>query len=83
MLSAKDIKERLQLEPNLQEGGFLFGEYTSPIVVPDKILKGFAASKQGRSICGAIYYLLESPGCSAQRRRSPAKSRIASSSKPD
>jgi predicted cupin superfamily sugar epimerase len=68
MPSAKDIKERLQLEPNLQEGGFLSGAYTAAIVVPDKILKGFAATKQGRSICGAIYYLLESPGCSVLHR---------------
>jgi predicted cupin superfamily sugar epimerase len=68
MLSAKDIKERLQMEPNLQEGGFLSAVYTSPIGVPDAILQGFASTKQGRSICSAIYYLLESPGCSVLHR---------------
>ena len=68
MLRAKDIKERLQMEANLQEGGFLSEVYNSPIVIPDEILKGFDSTKQGRSICSAIYYLLESPGCSVLHR---------------
>jgi len=69
MLSAKDIKEQLKMEPNLQEGGFLSGAYTAPLNVPDKVLKGFPETKQGRhSICSAIYYLLEAPGCSVLHR---------------
>ena len=68
MLSAKDIKDRLKMEPSLQEGGFLSAAYTSPLVVPDAILQGFASTHQGRSIASAIYYLLESPGCSVLHR---------------
>lgn len=68
MLSAKEIKERLQMEPNLQEGGFLAEAYTSSLILSDKVLKSFASPTQGRSICGAIYYLLESPGCSVLHR---------------
>jgi predicted cupin superfamily sugar epimerase len=56
------------LKPNLQEGGFLSSVYTSPIVAPDGILRGFAATKQGRPICSAIYYLLETPGVSLLHR---------------
>jgi len=68
MLSAKDIKDRLKMKPNPQEGGFLAEVYTSPIIVPDELLKRFAPTRQGRSISSAIYYLLESPGCSVLHR---------------
>src|SRR5262249_49299283 len=68
LLSADYIKDRFKMKPNLQEGGFLSEVYTSPIVIPDELLKGFASTKQGRSICSAIYYLLESPGCSVLHR---------------
>ena len=64
MSSAQSIKNWLNLAPNMQEGGFLSAVYQSPIKVPDKILKGFPKTKTSRSICGAIYYFLESPGCS-------------------
>jgi uncharacterized protein len=62
MPNAKAIKDWLKLEPNDQEGGFLSEVYESPIYIPDKVLKGFKKTKRGRSICGAIYYFLESPG---------------------
>ena len=64
MLSAKDVKERFKLTPNAQEGGFLASVYTSSLILSDKALKGFPATKQGRPICGAIYYFLEWPGSS-------------------
>jgi predicted cupin superfamily sugar epimerase len=68
MPRAQDIKDWLNLTPNTTEGGFLASVYQSPITIPDKVLKGFAPTKQGRSMCGAIYYFLESPGCSVLHR---------------
>ena len=67
-LSAQVVKDWFNLEPNLQEGGFLASVYNSSITVPDKLLKGFAHAKSDRSICGAIYYFLEAPGFSAVHR---------------
>jgi|ERR1035441_7604246 predicted cupin superfamily sugar epimerase len=68
MPSAKAIKDWLNLAPNPQEGGFLASVYTSPLTIPDKVLKKFPPAAQPRSICGAIYYFLESPGCSVMHR---------------
>lgn len=64
MVTADDIKNWLKLTPNTAEGGFLTGVYESSIRIPDKVLKGFPPTKNGRSICGAIYYFLDSTGCS-------------------
>src|SRR5215472_3838468 len=64
MLTADDIKNWLKLTPNPQEGGFLASVYESSIRIPDGVLKGFPPTKNGRSICGAIYYFLDSSGCS-------------------
>lgn len=68
MPTAQEIKDWLKLEPNPQEGGFLASVYNSTITVPDSILKGFHSTASGRSICGAIYYFLEAPGCSVMHR---------------
>lgn len=68
MPSAQEIKDWLKLEPNLQEGGFLASVYDSIITVPDSILKSFPPTAKGRSICGAIYYFLESQGISVMHR---------------
>jgi predicted cupin superfamily sugar epimerase len=68
MLNAQAIKDWLKMAPNVQEGGFLSPVYQSSVIIPDRDLKGFKASKHGRAICGAIYYLLESPGCSVLHR---------------
>jgi predicted cupin superfamily sugar epimerase len=68
MPNARAIKDWLKLEPNSEEGGFLGSVYQSPITIPDKVLKKFPSVKQARSICGAIYYFLESPGCSVVHR---------------
>jgi predicted cupin superfamily sugar epimerase len=68
MLKASQIKEWLKMAPNTQEGGFFASVYQSSIIVPDKVLTGFKPTKHGRSICSAIYYLLESPGCSVLHR---------------
>jgi predicted cupin superfamily sugar epimerase len=64
MMTADDIRNWLKLTPNPQEGGFLTGVYESSIRIPDEVLKGFAPTKNGRSICGAIYYFLDATGCS-------------------
>jgi uncharacterized protein len=64
MLTADEIKSWLKLTPNPQEGGFLTPVYDSSIHIPDNILKGFPPSKNGRSLCGAIYYFLDPMGCS-------------------
>jgi len=64
MLTADDIKSWLKLIPNPQEGGFLTSVYESSVRIPDQVLKDFPPSKNGRSICGAIYYFLDSTGCS-------------------
>jgi predicted cupin superfamily sugar epimerase len=68
MINAKFVKDWLKLTPNTQEGGFLAGVYQSSIMIPDKVLNGFAPSKEARPLCGAIYYFLESPGCSVMHR---------------
>ncbi len=68
MPSAQDIKDWLKLEPNPQEGGFLASFYNSIITVPDTVLRGFPRTKASRSICGSIYYFLETPGCSVMHR---------------
>jgi len=68
MPTAQDIKNRLKLEPNPQEGGFFANVYNSTITVPDGILTHFPHTVKGRSICGAIYYFLEAPGCSVMHR---------------
>jgi predicted cupin superfamily sugar epimerase len=64
MLTADEIKSLLKLTPNPQEGGFLLPVYQSSVNIPDEILKGFPPSKNGRPLCGAIYYFLDSTGCS-------------------
>jgi uncharacterized protein len=68
MLSADDAKKWLKLTPNLQEGGFLAGVYNSTIHLPDKVLKGFPPTKNGRELCGAIYYFLDTSGGSVLHR---------------
>lgn len=65
MLTADEIKSWLKLTPNIQEGGFLSPVYESSIRIPDEILKGFPTSKNGRPLCGAIYYFLDPTGFSA------------------
>ena len=64
MLPVDDIKNWLKLIPNEEEGGFLTSVYESSIRVPDEVLNDFPTSDNGRSMCGAIYYLLDSTGCS-------------------
>ena len=64
MMTADDVRNWLKLTPNPQEGGFLVGSYESSIRIPDEILNGFPPTKNERSICGAIYYFLDSTGCS-------------------
>ena len=68
VLNAEEIRKWLDLQPNLQEGGFLASVYGSPIRVPDSVLAGFPTTENGRSICGAIYYFLDSSGCSVLHR---------------
>jgi uncharacterized protein len=68
MPSAQDIKEWLKLTPNTQEGGLFVAVYNSSIHIPDDILRGFPRSPRSRTICGAIYYFLEWPGCSVLHR---------------
>ncbi len=67
MLSADDVKKWLNLTPNFQEGGFLAGVYDSTIHLPDKVLKGFPPTKNGRELCGAIYYFLDTSGIGSHR----------------
>jgi predicted cupin superfamily sugar epimerase len=69
MLSAQQVRDWLNLQPNPQEGGFLASVYTSTIVVPGKVLpKKLPPAKDDRPICSAIYYFLEAPGFSAMHR---------------
>ena len=68
MLTAQAVKELLKLAPNVQEGGFFASVYQSSIIIPNKDLKGFDESPHGRPICSAIYYFLETPGCSVMHR---------------
>lgn len=68
MPNAQSIKDWLKLVPNPEEGGFLADVYQSPISIPDKVLDTFPPTKTPRSICGAIYYFLEWPGCSVMHR---------------
>jgi predicted cupin superfamily sugar epimerase len=68
ILSAQVVKDWFELQPNVQEGGFLTSVYTSTITVPNNLLKGFPHAKANRAICGAIYYFLEAPGFSAMHR---------------
>jgi predicted cupin superfamily sugar epimerase len=64
MLTPDDVKNWLNLASNPQEGGFLTNVYESTIRIPDEVLNGFPPTKNGRAICGAIYYFLDSTGCS-------------------
>lgn len=68
MLSSDDVKKWLGLAPNPQEGGFLASVYDSPIRIPNETLKGFPPAEHPRSICGAIYYFLDTTGCSVLHR---------------
>ncbi|MGA8030167.1 MAG: cupin domain-containing protein [Bryobacteraceae bacterium] len=68
MPNAQAVKDWLKLTPNSQEGGFLANVYQSPITIPDNELRNFPSTKTPRSICGAIYYFLEWPGCSVMHR---------------
>jgi uncharacterized protein len=68
MLSAEEVKNWLNLSSNPQEGGFLASVYDSSIRIPDNVLPGFPSTKNGRSICGGIYYFLDSSGCSVLHR---------------
>jgi predicted cupin superfamily sugar epimerase len=68
MFSASTIIKNLQLNPNEIEGGYFKSTYESPILLTDTSLPGFAANGSGRSLCGAIFYFLESGGCSVMHR---------------
>ena len=68
MLTAQQVKDLLKLQPNVQEGGLLAPVYQSSINLPDNVLPGFQKLNHGRPLCGAIYYFLESPGCSVLHR---------------
>lgn len=68
MLTPKQIIDRLKLQPDTVEGGFLAGTYMSGIQLPDSILPGFPPTKEGRPLCSAIYYLLDADNCSVMHR---------------
>ena len=63
-MTADDIKNWLKLAANPQEGGFFSGVYESSVRISDQVLNGFPSTKNGRAICGAIYYFLDATGCS-------------------
>lgn len=60
MLVPQNIIDWLKLQPNTDEGGFFAGTYTSVIKIPNEVLPGFIPVKDGRSLCSAIYYFLDS-----------------------
>src|SRR5436190_3830073 len=64
MLTPEQIIDWLKLQPNKLEGGFFAGTYLSSLHIPDSILPGFDPVKEERSLCSAIYYLLEPGACS-------------------
>jgi hypothetical protein len=69
MLTATDVINWLSLQPNTQEGGYFAGTYESQLRIADANLPGFAPTdKNGRPLCGAIYYFLDPTGCSVMHR---------------
>jgi len=68
MLTTEEIKKLLQLQPNPQEGGYFASTYTSAVQVPVGDLPGFSPASKQRSLCGAIFYLLDATGFSALHR---------------
>jgi len=68
MPTSEEIRKLLKLQPNEQEGGYLAGTYESTIRIADASLPGFAATENGRPLCGAIYYFLDDAGFSAMHR---------------
>src|SRR3954467_9252156 len=54
----------LGLTPNAAEGGVLSGVYESVDRIPNEVLARFPPAPKPRSLCGAIYYLLDDSGSS-------------------
>ncbi|PKB18302.1 hypothetical protein CLU82_3572 [Flavobacterium sp. 5] len=63
-MTPEEIKIKLQLEPNNEEGGFFASVYQSEILIPNTILPGFPPTNNLRPLSGAIYYFLDQSGCS-------------------
>jgi uncharacterized protein len=68
MLTPAEIINWLKLQPNELEGGYFAGTYESQIRIGDANLPGFATTENGRPLCGAIYYFLDSNGFSAMHK---------------
>ncbi|HUB61250.1 MAG TPA: cupin domain-containing protein [Puia sp.] len=68
MLTATEIRQRFNLQPNPAEGGFFAGTYTSTVQLPVSDLPGFSPASKTRPLCGAIFYFLDTSTFSALHR---------------
>lgn len=68
MLTPKNIIDWLKLKPNDLEGGYFAGTYESKLRIADPNLPGFPTTQNGRPLCSAIYYFLESGNCSVMHK---------------
>ncbi len=66
MLTARQIIDCLKLQSNSVEGGYFIGTYESALKFP-RANTG-SAEDQERSLCSAIYYLLDPNTCSVMHR---------------
>lgn len=67
-MDAKTVIDWFNMQENKDEGGYFAGTYTSSIMLDNKELPGFKPIKNKRSICSAIYYLLQQGGFSAMHK---------------
>src|SRR4051794_25191882 len=67
MLTVRQVIDRLRLQPNAAEGGYFAGTYESALKVPWGTSTG-SAKDETRTLCSAIYYLLEPDTCSVMHR---------------
>lgn len=67
LLSAPEIKNWFQLQPNTAEGGYFASTYTSALLIPNAGAQ-FPTSPEARPICSAIYYFLDPNGVSLMHK---------------
>jgi predicted cupin superfamily sugar epimerase len=66
MLTSKQVVDWLGLVPNAAEGGYFAPVYESSVKLPSGTIA--SGVQQERSLCSAIYYLLDAAGCSVMHR---------------
>lgn len=67
-MTPKQLIDWWGFQQNTVEGGYFLGTYQSPLKIDDIYLPTFPPTGNSRSLCSAIYYLLDSTGCSVMHR---------------